>query len=268
MSSSPLSYCRSFVWYTALPWTSFGDGVLYSARCSYIDGGFLQTTGNEEGKWTILSSDRPNPQIGFPYTYLITWCALHCPAIIQAGEEPPEGVRVAHLRRFEGSSWSRTYVAAVHKLLCRHDVYSLFRCFPYIRGAGYGEEFKDVGDGETSLSRGIFEWLVSIRPSHLMYRSEDTSYLEPYVPSLFVRQFGYDQLYVDNPNTNLAFMGSLIDGVRVWLYFIAACTEARLCMPLRTPNLLMTLGFCQWYRTSSSAPTGFSINSFGLKLIS
>ena len=128
-----------------------------------------------------------------PYTYLMAWFALQYPAIIQAGEEPPEGVRVAHLRRFEGSSWSRIYVAAVCKLLCRHDVYSLFRCFPYIHDAGYGEEFKDVGDGKTSLSRGIFEWLVSIRPSHLMYRSGDTCYLEPYIPNRFVRQFGYDQ---------------------------------------------------------------------------
>ena len=39
-------------------------------------------------------------------------------------------------------------------------------------------------------------------------------------------------------------------------------------MPLRTPSLLMTLGFCQWYRTSNSTPTGFSINSFGVMLIS
>ena len=39
-------------------------------------------------------------------------------------------------------------------------------------------------------------------------------------------------------------------------------------MPLRTPNLLTTLRFCQWYRTSNSTPTGFSINSFGVKLIS
>ena len=38
-------------------------------------------------------------------------------------------------------------------------------------------------------------------------------------------------------------------------------------MPLRTPNLLMTLGFFQWYRISSSAPAGFSINSFSLKEI-
>ena len=52
---------------------------------------------------------------------------------------------------------AETYVAAARKLLWRHDVYSLFRCFPYIRDAGYGEEFKDVGEGQTSLSRGIFE---------------------------------------------------------------------------------------------------------------
>ena len=51
------------------------------------------------------------------------------------------------LRRFEGGSWLLTYVTAVRKLLRWYDVYSLFRCFPYIRDAGYGEEFKDVGDG-------------------------------------------------------------------------------------------------------------------------
>ena len=39
-------------------------------------------------------------------------------------------------------------------------------------------------------------------------------------------------------------------------------------MPLRTPNLLMTLGFCQWYATSNSTPTGFSVNSSNVKLIS
>ena len=38
-----------------------------------------------------------------------------------------------------------------------YDVYSLFRCFPHIRGAGYGEEFKDAGEGQSSLSRGVFE---------------------------------------------------------------------------------------------------------------
>jgi len=77
--------------------------------------------------------------------------------IIQPGEEPLESVRIAHLRWFEGSSWEWIYVAGVRKLLCRHDVYSLCRYFPYFRDADYGEEFKDDGDGITSLSRGVFE---------------------------------------------------------------------------------------------------------------
>ena len=89
-------------------------------------------------------------------------------------------------------------------------------------------------------------------------------YLKPYVPSHFALQFGYDKLYVSNSNTNLAFMGSLIDGAQAWRYFIAGCTEARLCIL----NLLMILGFCQWYEIFNSTPTGFNINSSGLKLIS
>jgi len=63
-------------------------------------------------------------------------------------------------------------------------------------------------------------------------------------------------------------MGSLIDGAHTWRFYIAGCTEARLCMPLRTLNLQTTLRFCQWYRTLNSTPTGFSINSFGVMLIS
>jgi len=76
------------------------------------------------------------------------------------------------------------------------------------------------------MSRRVFEWLRSIRSSHLVYQSEDICYLEPYVPSRFARQFEYDQLYVGNPNTSLVFMGSLINGARAWKYFIAGYIEA------------------------------------------
>jgi len=99
---------------------------------------------------------------------------------------------------------------AVYKLLYRYDVCSLFQCFPYIHDAGYDEELKDIGDGKTLLSWRAFEWLVSVQPSHLVYRSGDTCYLQSYVPSQFAPICRYDQLYVGNPNTNLAFMGSLI----------------------------------------------------------
>ena len=86
-------------------------------------------------------------------------------------------------RTFAGLKGLHGHIVAVCKLLCRHDVYNLFRYFPYIHDAGYDKEFKDVRDGRMLLSRGVFEWLVSIRPSYLVYRSEDTCYVEPYIPA-------------------------------------------------------------------------------------
>ena len=118
---------------------------------------FCRPPVTKRGKGTVLPRDGPNRKVVLPYTYLMAWFILHYPAIIQPGEEPLEGVRIVHLRRFEGSSRERIYVIAVRRLLCRHDVYSLFRCFPYIRDVGYGEEFKDAGDGITSLSSRVFE---------------------------------------------------------------------------------------------------------------
>ena len=60
----------------------------------------------------------------------------------------------------------------------------------------------------------IEPWSIRVagkHQAHLVYRSKNICYLESYIPSRFARQFGYDQLYVGNLNTNLAFMGSLFD---------------------------------------------------------
>ena len=65
---------------------------------------FCRPPTTKQGKGTVLPRDRPNPRIDLPYTYLMAWFALHCPSIIQAGEEPPEGVHMALLRQFEGCS--------------------------------------------------------------------------------------------------------------------------------------------------------------------
>jgi len=148
---------------------------------------FCRPPATRRGKGAILPCDGPNPRIGLPYTYWMAWFALHCPSLIGAGEDPPQGVRTALLRRFEECSWLKTYVAEVRKLVRRYDAYNLFCCFPRIRGARCDEEFWDAEEGRPPMNRGIFEWLVSIRPSHLLYRSGDTCYLEPYIPSRFAR---------------------------------------------------------------------------------
>ena len=132
-------------------WLVYGPSLgLLPAMVCYIQRGlralteaFCRPPPTKRGKGTILPLDGPNLRISLTYTYLKTWFALHCSAIIQVGEEPPEGVRMALLCQFEGCSWLLTYVAAVRKLLCQYDVYSLFCCFPYIHDAGYGKEFKD-----------------------------------------------------------------------------------------------------------------------------
>jgi len=41
-----------------------------------------------------------------------------------------------------------------------------------------------------------------------------------------LRQFGYDQLYVGNPNIELCFSGNLFKGARVWYYSVAGGTRA------------------------------------------
>ena len=65
-----------------------------------------------------------------PYTYLMAWFALHCPAIIQSGKEPKEGVRFVHLRRFEKSQWLRTYIGRARNLIRRYDVSPSFPMLP------------------------------------------------------------------------------------------------------------------------------------------
>ena len=53
---------------------------------------FCRPPMTKRGKGIILPRDGPDPRINLPYTYLMAWFALHCPAIIQSSEEPPEGV--------------------------------------------------------------------------------------------------------------------------------------------------------------------------------
>ena len=158
-------------------------------------------------------------------------------------------------------------MVGVQRLVERQDSYNLFQCFSLIPGTTYSEEFRDVGDERTLLGEGTFKWLVSIRPSHLVYRCGKDCYLEPYLSSRFARQFDYNQLYVGNPNPKLGCTKSLINGTRAWRYFITGYTGARFYLPHRTPTLFTTLSFCQWYIMSNTCPPMYKVNSSGVTLI-
>ena len=86
------------------------------------------------------------------------------------------------------------------------------------------------------------------------------------MPSRFARQFGYDQLYIGNPNADLSFSGNLFEGARAWYYSMAGGTKAIFSLPHKTPNCYTSLSFCTWYSLTSRMP-GFGINTSCIKSI-
>ena len=154
-------------------------GLLLAMVCGIQHGlqalteAFCRPPATKRGKGQIPPRDGPNLRVEMPYIYLMAWFALHCPAIIQPGEELLESVHFAHLCLLEGSQWLWTYIAGMQKLVRHYDAYRLYMCFPSIPGARYGEEFFVIGDERSSLRQGVFKWLMSIRSSHLVYRCSD-----------------------------------------------------------------------------------------------
>src|SRR4051812_42179579 len=109
---------------------------------------------------------------------------------------------------------------------------------------------------------GPFTWLLNIRLGYHLFRREMECWIEPYTPSRFTRQFGYDQLYVGNPNPGLNVRGTLLAGARVWFYSIIGGTEATFSLPSSQPRSLYSLNFCCWFwaATGIEAPPSFLTN--------
>ena len=141
---------------------------------------------------------------------------MHYPSLMTA-VSPSEGF-IPFVQKLENSSWSNYYIFFVRKCILNASNYQLDRCFPEIAGASYGVKFADLAgpDDFTRLPSGVFWWLINILPGYLIFWQGNSCTIEPYMPSRFARQFGYDQLYVGNPNAGLCFSGNLFEGSRTW----------------------------------------------------
>jgi len=89
------------------------------------------------------------------------------PILDSTREEPPEGEYYAHLHCFENSQWVGRYLARVQRLVKRQDSIVSSTILP--TSQTHGEKFRDVGDERTMLGEGTLKWLISIKPSHLVY---------------------------------------------------------------------------------------------------
>src|SRR3954465_14593254 len=127
-----------------------------------------------------------------------------------------------------------------------------------------GGPFVDLArdNGSTMLAPGPFTWLQNIRPGYQLFHREMECWIEPYTPSRFARQFGYDQLYVGNPNSDLTAWGTLLEGARAWFYSVVGGTGITFSLPSLQPKLLCSLNFGCWFlaATGVGIPSSFLIN--------
>jgi len=196
----------------------------------------------------------PNPRVELPYTYLMAWYVMHCPSLMTAVRWKEDSV--PFIQRLEGSRWEDPYIYYIRKRLSAPANYQLNRCLLQIPGASYGDLLVDSAgpDDFTRLSQGAFWWLLNIRPGYMLFRQGTSCTIEPYMPNRFARQFGYDQLYIGNPNAYLAFEGNLFEGARAWYYSVAGGTGTTFRLPLEAPKCQMSLSYCTWYSQAVQTP--------------
>src|SRR5438270_505676 len=111
-------------------------------------------------------------------------------------------------------SWTTSQRLEIRQLLSRPENYQLYRCPPLFDETTDDGSFVDLAghNGSTLLAPGPFTWLLNICPGYHLFRWEMECWIEPYTPLRFTRQFGFDQLFVGNPNSDLTVRGTLLEG--------------------------------------------------------
>ena len=141
---------------------------------------------------------------------------MHCLSLMIA--VPASESFMSFMQKLEDSNWIHYYMFFIQKTIQSGSNYQHARCFPEIYDASYGERFLDFAGPYrfTTLSSEIFWWLINIWPGYLVFRQGKSCTIKPYMPSWFARQFEYDQLYIENPNSSLRFNENLFEGARAW----------------------------------------------------
>ncbi|XP_020242540.1 uncharacterized protein LOC109820755 [Asparagus officinalis] len=192
-------------------------------------------------------------KVELPYAYLMAWIVLHHPDLMSAPSIVDAPVPFVQL--LERSRWLGKIFSDVQRELRVRKSWEFFKCFPRFSGR-YGDVLIDEEKprtNRTALDVGCFRWLVNIRVGYLVLRVKNRCHIEPYLPSRFARQFGYDQLYVGNPSRGLKIEGGLIDGVRAWLWTMVGCTGAQFALPSSRRKPLITFLSCKWFLSANES---------------
>jgi len=184
-------YARLFYWHLVGASTMVG---CIQSRLRALAKTFYRVKALVDAKGNVLTDQHgnpevkvPNPRIKLPYTYLVAWYAMYCPSLMTTAYT--SGDFVPFLQKLERSTWQHAYIIYIRRVIQSDLNYQLVRCLPDIQDRSYGDQFLDIAepDGYTTLSTGVFCWLMSIRPGYLVFRQGDTCTIEPYLPSRFAR---------------------------------------------------------------------------------
>lgn len=186
-----------------------------------------------------------NPRVALAYTYMMARFLSHCYALMLTPERADEG-----LYSFSILKHTLNQILLYIRQDVRYDLYYNFSVWaPNFSPAIYDEILNDETeeDGYLCMSAKAFSWLVSIKFEYLVYRLVGDCGIESYMPFCFARQLGYYQLFIGNPNPELGYVGSLLDGARAWYWNIASATLASYKNLIEALNFQMSLAFCKWF---------------------
>src|SRR3954470_14412077 len=149
--------------------------------------------GLREVSTSYLANSSKPPRARLAYTYLVSWYVLHCPALMTP--IPSLDLAAPFIRSVAEGSWALSQRVDIRQFLSHSENYQLYRCPPSFDETVDGGSFVDLaGDnGSTLLAPGPFTWLLNIHPEYHLLRRDTECWIEPYTPSQFARQFGYDQ---------------------------------------------------------------------------
>jgi len=124
------------------------------------------------------------------------------------------------VQKLKRLSWQGGYMAVIWRIIQSSVNYQLVSASQIFLEWPMGSDLSIIlgFDGFTTLSTSVFCWLINIRPRYLLFLQGNICTIEPYMPSRFARQFGYDQLYVRNPNPGLHSSGNLYERAQAWHY--------------------------------------------------
>ncbi|CAN6570850.1 unnamed protein product [Malus baccata var. baccata] len=193
--------------------------------------------------------------ISMPVHYIVGWLGKHFPFLYRSRPDSDFPKGYPQLATYAGIEPREVNISHA-RFIFRSDKSVIYRPTVFVEEKGCS-----LMDNE-DLSDDYFEFLVCVRTAKLPVRIDEHSWIEPYFPNRFARQFGFDQ---GVPANKLAFgvssrlNCSAEDMFEAQAVLLKRNTESLFYVPCSTHQGTCTYWYCKWWRTSCATYLGTSL---------